>query len=129
VDPQVLLCDNSVSTSEQTPASLLGNDWAGHIIDPQTGQPLKTNVAVSIVAKTGTASDALSTTLLLVGPEKGKPIVKSMADAAAIWVSPEGQIEVASGGPQIVVGRNARKEAEMSSGKSSCGSTGRRKTE
>ena len=129
VDPQVLLCDNSVSTSEQTPASLLGNDWAGHIIDPQTGQPLKTTVAVSIVAKTGTASDALSTTLLLVGPEKGKPIVKSMTDAAAIWVSPEGQIEVASGGPQIVVGRNARKKAEMSSGKSSCRSTDRRKTE
>lgn len=116
VDPQALLCDNSVSTSEQTPPSLLGNDAAGHIIDPQTGRPLKTTYALSIVAKTGTASDALSTTLLLVGPKKGKPIVTNMADAAAIWVSREGQTELVSSGPKIFLGEDVRKEvAEASS--------------
>jgi len=101
IDPQVTLRENSVSTSEQTPKSLLGNEPAGHIIDPQDGMPLKTRYALSVVAMTGTASDALSTTLLLVGPEKGKALVEGIKDAAAIWVSPEGHTEIASTGPQI----------------------------
>jgi thiamine biosynthesis lipoprotein len=110
VDPQVMLSDNSVSTSEQTPPSLLGNATAGHIIDPQNGKPLKTKYAVSIVAKTGTASDALSTTLLLVGPTKGKAVVRQVADAAAIWISADGETEMVSAGPQIeLAGKVARK--------------------
>ena len=115
VDPKVWLCDNSVSTSEQTPPSLLGIDIAGHIIDPQTGRPLETPYALSIVAKTGTASDALSTTLLLLGPEKGKPIVMNLADAAAIWVSPEGQTELASNGARIFLGGDRTEASEVAS--------------
>ena len=111
VDPQVWLCDNSVSTSEQTPPSLLGNETAGHIIDPETGRPLETPYALSIVARTGTASDALSTTLLLVGPEKGKSIVMNLADAAAIWVSPEGKTEMVSHGARIFLGSSASRES------------------
>jgi thiamine biosynthesis lipoprotein len=103
IDPQVMLKDGSVSTSEQTPHSLLGNDSAGHIIDPDTGMPLQTVFAVSAVSKTATVSDALSTTLLLLGPAKGKALVKNMADVSAIWVSPQAQIETATGGPQILV--------------------------
>src|ERR1700674_1059552 len=105
MDPQVMLKDGSVSTSEQTPPSLLGNDLAGHIIDPDTGMPLKTVFAVSAVSKTATVSDALSTTLLLLGPTKGKALVKSMVDVAAIWISHEAQVETVTGGPQILFGR------------------------
>jgi Membrane-associated lipoprotein involved in thiamine biosynthesis len=105
IDPRVMIKDGSVSTSEQTPASLLGKDSAGHIIDPNTGMPLKTAFAVSAVSRTGTESDALSTTLLLVGPEKGKALIKSMADVSAIWISPEAKVETATGGPQIQLGR------------------------
>src|SRR5580700_9659307 len=65
IDPQVMLKDESGSTSEQTAPSLLGSDSAGHIIDPDTGLPLKTVFAVSAVSKTATVSDALSTALLL----------------------------------------------------------------
>jgi thiamine biosynthesis lipoprotein len=101
VDPQVLLRENSVSTSEQTPTSLLGNNTAGHIIDPDTGEPLDTHDAVRYRRKTGTASDALSTTLLLVGPVKGKAILQEVAEAAAIWVSPDGKTETVSNGPQL----------------------------
>jgi FAD:protein FMN transferase len=103
IDPTVMLNENSVSTSEQTPLSLLGNETAGHIIDPDSGKPLETKYALSIVAKTGTASDALSTTLLLVGPEKGKPLVKEIADAAAIWVAADGETETVTTGPEIRV--------------------------
>ena len=103
VDPQIVLSDSSVSTSEQTPASLLSRESAGHIIDPDKGVPLKTRFAVSVVAKTGTTSDALSTTLLLVGPEEGKQLVKNAAEVAAIWVSADGQTYQASSGPKILV--------------------------
>ena len=105
IDPQVMLCDDSVSTSEQTPPSSLGSNSAGHIVDPETASPSKTTFAVSAIAKTATASDALSTTLLLIGPDKGKVLVKSIADAAAIWISPGGQTETASSGPQISLGQ------------------------
>ena len=105
IDPQVMLKDGSVSTSEQTAPSLLGNDSAGHIIDPDTGMPLKTVFAVSAVSKTASASDALSTTLLLLGPERGKVLIKSMADVSAIWISHDAQVETVNGSPQILLGR------------------------
>jgi thiamine biosynthesis lipoprotein len=104
IDPQVMLVDESVSTSEQTPASLLGKDGAGHIIDPDTGRPLQTVFAVSAIAKTATASDALSTTLLLLGPGQGAALARSMAGVSAIWVSPAAQMETVIGGPQILFG-------------------------
>jgi thiamine biosynthesis lipoprotein len=104
IDPQVMLCDDSVSTSEQTP-SLPGSNSSGHIIDPETATPSRTEFSVSVIARTATASDALSTTLLLIGPDKGKALVRTIDDAAAIWVSPSGQWETASTGPQILLQR------------------------
>ena len=108
MDPQIVLSDGSVSTSEQTPVSLLSRESAGHIIDPDKGVPLNTPFAVSVVAKTGTASDALSTTLLLVGPEEGKLLVEHAGDVAAIWVSADGRAFQASSGPKILVGGEAQ---------------------
>ena len=105
VDPQVMLKDESVSTSEQTAPSLLGNDSAGHIIDPDTGRPLRTEFAVSVIAQTGTVSDALSTTSLLLGPAKGKVLIDRMPGVSAIWISRDTQMETVTRGPQIVFGR------------------------
>jgi FAD:protein FMN transferase len=115
IDPKVMLNDGSVSTSEQTTASLLGNDTAGHIIDPATGMPLKTVFAVSAITRTASASDALSTTLLLLGPAKGKALIKSMENVSAIWVSHEAQVETVTGGPQILFG--SASETPLSLGK------------
>jgi thiamine biosynthesis lipoprotein len=120
IDPQVLLCENSASTSEQTPKSLLGNDVAGHIIDPADGTPLKTRYALSVVTKTGTASDALSTTLLLVGPEKGKAIVAGVKDTAAIWVSAEALTEIATSGPRILLRANGGSPSVAKLGEKPC---------
>lgn len=111
IDPQVMLSDSSVSTAEQTPPSLLSPESAGHIIDPDKGVPVRTPFAVSVVANTGTASDALSTTLLLMGPEKGKDLVRSLAGVAAIWVSSDGNLELLSSGPQILVNGAAQSHA------------------
>jgi thiamine biosynthesis lipoprotein len=105
IDPQVMLKDESVSTSEQTAATLLGNDSAGHIIDPGTGMPLKTIFAVSAVSKSATVSDGLSTTLLLLGPTKGRELIKNTADVSAIWISQNAQVETAIRGPEIRFGK------------------------
>jgi thiamine biosynthesis lipoprotein ApbE len=100
-----MLKDQSVSTSEQTASSLLGEDSAGHIIDPDTGKPLRTGFAVSVIAQTGTVSDALSTTSLLLGPAEGKALIHRMPGVSAIWISRDAQIEMVTGGAQIVFGR------------------------
>ena len=111
VSPEVILHDNSVSTSEQTSPTLLGNKPAGHIIDPQQGTPLKSSFAVSVLARTATASDALSTTLLLLGPEAGKRLVQKTTATAAVWISPDGHLESASNGATI-----ATKQAPLNDG-------------
>lgn len=104
LDPQVMLRDQSVSTSEQTPPSLLGKNSAGHIIDPDTGMPLPTDFAVSVVAKTGSTTDGLSTSLLLLGPERGRVLVSHLQEVSAIWISPRAETEIINGGPQIRFG-------------------------
>lgn len=97
VDPRILLTNNSVSTSEQSAPSILqGKDEApGHIVLPSTGKPLKTRYAVSVEAPTATASDALSTTLLLLGPAKGADLTKRLHNVSAIWIDSDGQQTIA----------------------------------
>lgn len=107
IDPQVMLKDESVSTSEQSMPSILGKDSPGHIIDPGTGQPLETEFAVSVIAKTGMMSDSLSTTLLLLGPAQGRVLLGRMAEVSAIWIAPDGRLDTVISGPQILFGRKA----------------------
>jgi thiamine biosynthesis lipoprotein len=108
VGPYVLLNENSVSTSQQTPPSLLGLPSFGHIIDAVAGKPLKSATAVSVVAESATASDALSTALLLMGPAKGRELVKRLPKVAAVWISPEGLPQTVTSGPEILMTSLAR---------------------
>ncbi len=55
-----------------------------HIIDPRTGMPVKDIVAVTIVAPTGTEVDALSTSVFVLGLEKGMNLVKNIPGADAL---------------------------------------------
>ena len=114
LDPHVKLIDNSVSTSEQTPASTLTGDAPGHIVVPTSGKPLRTRYAVSVTAKSATASDALSTTLLLLGPEKGAPLVSRLKDVTAIWVSADGQKTIAGSETAIAVRGSSTRAAAAS---------------
>lgn len=113
VNPEVVLKDNSVSTSEQTPPSALESKPAGHIIDPRHGTPLKSSFAVSVVAPTATASDALSTTLLLLGPVAGKAVLREIAGTGAVWVSPDGEAVSAMNGATIAIEHGAHFGAQL----------------
>lgn len=103
LDPEVSLSGNSVSTSEQARNPKPGGGPFGHIIDPAKGMPVATPYSVSVVADSATGSDALSTTLLLMGPAQGKALVKKVPNVAAVWISPQGDAEFASNGPKITM--------------------------
>ena len=96
--PQMMLMDNSVSTSEQSAPSVLQGDAPGHIVLPSTGKPLQSRYAVSVTAPSATASDALSTTLLLLGPTEGAALVNTLPNVSAIWIDAEGRRTLAGNG-------------------------------
>jgi thiamine biosynthesis lipoprotein len=91
----LLLRDNSISTSQQNSASPELEAGFGGIVDPQNGAPADSRLAVSVVARSATVSDALSTTLLLVSSEDGRQILAQFADASALWISPGGELRAA----------------------------------
>jgi FAD:protein FMN transferase len=103
VAPEVILHNDSVSTSEQEKTSLIQRQTFGHIIDPTTARPLRSDFAVSVVAASATATDGLSTTLFLLGPAEGSRVVRKLTGTAAIWISPTGENRVASSGPRIFI--------------------------
>ena len=115
LDPRVKLTGNSVSTSEQSAPSLLSTDSPGHIVVPADGNPLRTRYAVSVTARSATDSDALSTTLLLLGPEKGALLVATLKNVAAIWVSADGHKVIAGAGESIFVNPDTRSQAAAAS--------------
>ncbi|GJQ23241.1 hypothetical protein BIY37_10775 [Candidatus Brocadia sapporoensis] len=68
-----------------------------HIINPLTGRPVTGTIATTIVAPTGTEVDALSTSLFVLGFEKGLDLVKKFPNVHAmiIYEGNDGKIMVA----------------------------------
>jgi len=85
---EVLLRDNSLSTSGSYEKSfrLKGKTYC-HIMDPRTGQPVQGMLQTTVIAPTGTATDALSTTMFVMGPAAGSKLLESMPNTSAIWIT------------------------------------------
>ena len=88
----LLLRNQSISTSSQSPA--------GHIVDPRSGGPARTPLAVSVVAPRGSTSDALSTALLLMSTEDGAAMVPHFPGVSVLWIA-GGQVARAYGEGQL----------------------------
>jgi len=75
-----------------------------HIVDPRTGWPVQGVASVSVLAPDGTASDALSTTLFVLGVERGCDFIEREPGVAAIWVLSQGSdddvLRAVVGGPE-----------------------------
>jgi len=71
-----------------------------HIIDPRSGRPVERMQSVSVIAKTGIESDALSTGLFVLGPEKGIDLVDSLPDVEALLVTHDGRVLFSAGWPE-----------------------------
>jgi thiamine biosynthesis lipoprotein len=69
-----------------------------HILDPSTGYPADNGLAsVSIIADKSIDADALSTTVFLLGPEKGMGLVDDLPNVECIMITNDKKITVSSG--------------------------------
>ncbi|MBI3609555.1 MAG: FAD:protein FMN transferase [Nitrospirae bacterium] len=68
-----------------------------HIIDPKTGYPARGCRSVSILAPDTMTSDALSTAVFVLGPEKGMTLIKSLPGIEGIIVDDEGHSHYSPG--------------------------------
>ena len=57
-----------------------------HIVDPRTGLGVVGPTGVTVIAPTATQADALATTLSVLGPQEGLPMVEATPGAAARFV-------------------------------------------
>ena len=69
-----------------------------HILDPYTGTPANTGVlSVTILSDTSLEGDALSTTCLLFGAEKGLALIESLEGVEAMFIMEDGTRLFSSG--------------------------------
>ena len=69
-----------------------------HILDPKAGFPVENGLAaVSILSDTSAQGDALSTTCLLLGRERGMALIESLPGVEALFVDNDGTMTSTSG--------------------------------
>ncbi|MGT2715599.1 FAD:protein FMN transferase [Streptococcus respiraculi] len=69
-----------------------------HILDPTTGYPVENNISgVTVFTKTSTQGDALSTTLFLLGIDKGMEFIDQLEDVEAVFVDKERGVHLSKG--------------------------------
>jgi thiamine biosynthesis lipoprotein len=57
-----------------------------HILDPRTGLPARDIVSVTIIADNATRADALSTTVFVLGKERGMAMIESLKDVEGLMI-------------------------------------------
>ena len=57
-----------------------------HIMDPRTGMPVTGMAGTTVVAPTAVLADALSTTLFILGPQRGTELLRSHPGCDALWI-------------------------------------------
>ncbi len=69
-----------------------------HILDPDTGYPCRNNLlSVTIVARSSTEADALSTACFCLGMEEGIKLLDSIPDAYGVFITEDGELHYSSG--------------------------------
>jgi len=68
-----------------------------HIISPSTGKSVSTTWSATVIGPDATTTDALSTTLFVLGPEKGLQLVESLEGIDAVIIDAQGQMHYSSG--------------------------------
>lgn len=82
--PLLMLKAAAVSTSGDTEQFVeIGGTRYSHIVDPRTGLGLTNRIQASVVGPNATTTDALATTLCILGPEHGQRLVKRLKNVGA----------------------------------------------
>jgi len=84
----ISLKDQSLSTSGSYEKffQLNGRTYC-HIMDPRTGRPVEGMLQTSVIAPEATDSDALSTAVFVMGPERSARLLDNIPRTAAIFVT------------------------------------------
>ncbi|MGE5608815.1 MAG: FAD:protein FMN transferase [Bacillota bacterium] len=87
---KILVKNSGVSTSGDTEQFVIINGKRySHIVDPRTGLGLTERSLVTIVGEKGLITDALSTAVSILGPERGRALAKSYNARAYIRLPEE----------------------------------------
>ncbi len=67
-----------------------GGQRFSHIINPKTGYPVNNGVvSVSVTADNCTLADGMATALMVIGPEKGIPLIDNLSEVEALFIVQE----------------------------------------
>lgn len=92
------LTDTAISTSGDYERFFISNnDRIHHIINPQTGTSATQSWSATVIGPDATSTDALSTTVFILGAEKGLKLINTMDDMDAIIIDPKGVVHYSSG--------------------------------
>jgi thiamine biosynthesis lipoprotein len=88
---RIRLRDRSASTSSQSERHVEADGRRlGHILDPRTGEPVPAWGSVTVVAEDPALADALSTALLVLGPEAALAWARSRDDVGVLVLAERG---------------------------------------
>lgn len=68
-----------------------------HILDPKTGTSTHEILSSSIIGKSATDTDALSTSMFILGVEKGMQLIESIPDTEAVIIDNRGDMHYSAG--------------------------------
>ena len=92
------LSNTAISTSGDYERFFIADDERiHHIINPQTGRSAKTSWSATVIGPDATTTDALSTTVFILGPQKGLQLIESLPGIDAIIIDSNAQIHYSSG--------------------------------
>ena len=72
-----------------------------HILDPATGRSADAVSSVSIIGPDATTTDALSTSVFVMGPEKGLALINTLPDIEAVIIDNTGRMHLSDGLKQM----------------------------
>ena len=90
--PAVLIAvkNGAVSTSGQSERGIqVKETWYGHVLDPVRGVPVPTGASVTVVTRSATRADALSTALLVMGRDAAERWAQEHTDVGVLWLEPD----------------------------------------
>lgn len=95
---RIPLTNTAISTSGDYERYFLTNDERiHHIINPRTGHSANKSWSASVIGPDATTTDALSTTLFILGAEKGIQLIEKMQNLDAIMIDANGKVHYSSG--------------------------------
>ncbi len=87
----VLLSNAGISTSGDTEQFIeIGGVRYSHILNPATGLGLTDRIQATVIARDATATDALATTVCVLGPKRGRALVNALPHTAALILTKHG---------------------------------------